>query len=294
MSTAQELRDLPPQYEPGQIEHAIYERWIAADIFSADEKRSRRNGGDRDPFVIVMPPPNVTSVLHMGHGLNNTVQDVIIRWRRMVGDEALWVPGTDHAGIATQNIIEKQLAAEGKTKADLGREAFVARTIAFVEETGGEILRQLRAIGASADWNRTAYTLSPELSRAVREAFVQLYERGLIYRGHRVIHWCPRCMTSLSDEEAEHDEEMGRLYQIAYPVVGAKSNASLIVATTRPETMLGDVAVAVHPDDDRYRQLIGKSVRLPIANVEIHVIADEYVDPAFGTGVVKITPSHDA
>ncbi|HEX9220415.1 MAG TPA: class I tRNA ligase family protein, partial [Gemmatimonadaceae bacterium] len=176
MSTTQELRDLPTQYEPGQVERAIYDRWIDAGIFAADEKRSRRNGGDRDPFVIIMPPPNVTAALHMGHGLNNTVQDVIIRWRRMVGDETLWVPGTDHAGIATQNIIERQLAAEGKTKADLGREAFVARTIAFVEETGGEILRQLRAIGTSADWNRTAYTLSPELSRAVREAFVQLYE----------------------------------------------------------------------------------------------------------------------
>jgi valyl-tRNA synthetase len=294
MSTTQELRELPTQYEPGQVERAIYERWIAADIFSADEKRSRRNGGDRDPFVIVMPPPNVTSVLHMGHGLNNTVQDVIIRWRRMVGDEALWVPGTDHAGIATQNIIEKQLASEGKSKTDLGRAAFVERTIAFVEETGGEILRQLRAIGASADWNRTAYTLSPELSRAVREAFVQLYERGLIYRGHRVIHWCPRCLTSLSDEEAQHGEEMGTLYHIGYPIVGAKDKANVTVATTRPETMLGDVAVAVHPDDERYKALIGQRVLLPIANVEIPIIADEYVDPEFGTGVVKITPAHDA
>jgi valyl-tRNA synthetase len=293
MSTTQELHDLPAQYDPGQTERAIYERWIDAGIFSADEKRSRRNGGDRDPFVIIMPPPNVTAALHMGHGLNNTVQDVIIRWRRMVGDEALWVPGTDHAGIATQNIIEKQLAAEGKTKFDLGRAAFVERTIEFVEETGGEILRQLRAIGVSADWNRTAYTLSPELSRAVREAFVQLYERGLIYRGHRVIHWCPRCLTSLSDEEAQHSEAMGTLYHIAYPIVGAKDNASLTVATTRPETMLGDVAVAVHPEDDRYKKLIGKSVLLPIANVEIPIIADAYVDPAFGTGVVKITPAHD-
>jgi valyl-tRNA synthetase len=293
MSTTQELHDLPAQYDPGQTERAIYDRWIQAGIFSADEKRSRRNGGDRDPFVIVMPPPNVTAVLHMGHGLNNTVQDVIVRWRRMVGDEALWVPGTDHAGIATQNIIEKQLAAEGKTKSDLGREAFVARTIAFVEETGGEILRQLRAIGASADWNRTAYTLSPELSRAVREAFVQLHERGLIYRGHRVIHWCSRCLTSLSDEEAQHGEQMGQLYHIAYPLAGARDKATLTVATTRPETMLGDVAVAVHPDDERYKKLVGKSVVLPIANVEIPIIADEYVDPAFGTGVVKITPAHD-
>ncbi len=293
MSTTQELHELPAQYDPGQTERAIYERWVEAGIFAADEKRSRRDGGDRDPFVIVMPPPNVTAVLHMGHGLNNTVQDVIIRWRRMVGDEALWVPGTDHAGIATQNIIEKQLAKEGKTKFDLGRAAFVERTIAFVEETGGEILRQLRAIGASADWNRTAYTLSPELSRAVREAFVQLHERGLIYRGHRVIHWCPRCLTSLSDEEAQHGEEMGKLYHIAYPIVGAKDKSSLTVATTRPETMLGDVALAIHPDDKRYKKLIGKSVMLPIANVEIPIIADEYVDPAFGTGVVKITPAHD-
>ncbi|MFL5545217.1 MAG: valine--tRNA ligase [Gemmatimonadaceae bacterium] len=293
MTTAQEMRELPTQYNPGETERAIYERWIDAGIFSADEKRSRRNGGDRDPFVIVMPPPNVTAVLHMGHGLNNTVQDVIIRWRRMVGDETLWVPGTDHAGIATQNVIEKQLAAEGTSRAELGRDAFVARTVAFVAETGDEILRQLRAIGASADWNRTAYTFSPELSRGVREAFVQLYERGLIYRGHRVIHWCPRCMTSLSDEEAEHTEEMGSLYHISYPIVNARGNASVTVATTRPETMLGDVAVAVHPNDDRYKNLIGKTVLLPIANVEIPVIADDYVDPSFGTGVVKITPAHD-
>jgi valyl-tRNA synthetase len=293
MTTTQELHELPAQYDPGQTERVIYERWVEAGVFSADEKRSKRNGGDRDPFVIIMPPPNVTSVLHMGHGLNNTVQDVIVRWRRMAGDEALWVPGTDHAGIATQNIIEKQLAAEGKTRFDLGREAFVERTIAFVRQTGGQILQQLRAIGASCDWNRTAYTLSPELSVAVREAFVQLHERGLIYRGHRVIHWCSRCLTSLSDEEAEHSEEMGTLYHIAYPIAGAKDKATLTVATTRPETMLGDVAVAVHPDDERYTDLIGKSVLLPIADIEIPVIADDYVDPAFGTGVVKITPAHD-
>jgi valyl-tRNA synthetase len=293
MSTTQELHELPAQYDPGQTERAVYERWVEAGVFSADEKRSKRNGGDRDPFVVIMPPPNVTSVLHMGHGLNNTVQDVVVRWRRMAGDETLWVPGTDHAGIATQNIIEKQLAAEGKTRFDLGREAFVERTISFVRQTGGRILQQLRAIGASCDWNRTAYTLSPELSIAVREAFVQLHERGLIYRGHRVIHWCSRCLTSLSDEEAEHSEEMGTLYHIAYPIAGAKENASITVATTRPETMLGDVAVAVHPDDERYTDLIGKAVVLPVANIEIPIIADDYVDPAFGTGVVKITPAHD-
>src|SRR5215210_1358972 len=264
MTATRENAELSPQYDPAENETAIYREWEESGVFTARADRSRRAGGDREPFVIVMPPPNVTAVLHMGHGLNNTVQDVLVRWRRMVGDEALWVPGTDHAGIATQNIVEKQLASEGKSKADLGREAFVARTIAFVEETGGEILRQLRAIGASADWNRTAYTLSPELSRAVREAFVQLHERGLIYRGHRVIHWCPRCLTSLSDEEAEHGEQMGKLYHIAYPIGGARDDASFVVATAPPETMLGDVALAVHPDDERYKKLVGKSVILPI------------------------------
>jgi valyl-tRNA synthetase len=311
MSKTDELHDLPAQYDPGQTERAIYERWVEAGVFTADEKRSSRNGGDRQPFVVIMPPPNVTAVLHMGHGLNNTVQDVIVRWRRMAGDETLWVPGTDHAGIATQNIVEKQLAAEGKTKSDLGREAFIERTVAFVEETGGEILRQLRAIGVSADWNRTAYTFSPELSRAVREAFVQLYERGLIYRGHRVIHWCPRCLTSLSDEEAEHSEETGKLYTIMYeiadlptgrPKTPAEQLAGgdtdtilgfLPVATTRPETMFGDVALAVNPKDEKFRRLVGRTVLIPISNVRIPIIADEYVDPAFGTGIVKITPAHD-
>ena len=293
MTTTQQLHELPPQYDPAGTERAIYDRWLDAGIFAADEKRSNRNGGDLEPFVIVMPPPNVTAVLHMGHGLNNTVQDVIVRWRRMKGDETLWIPGLDHAGIATQNIIEKQLAAEGTSKADLGREAFVQRTADFVERTGGEILQQLKAIGASCDWNRTAYTLSPALSLAVREAFVQLHERGLIYRGHRVIHWCPRCLTSLSDEEAQHEDESGQLYHISYPLTGPAGGGGLTVATTRPETMLGDVALAVHPDDPRYQALIGKSVVLPIASIEIPIIADEYVDPTFGTGVVKITPAHD-
>src|SRR6476660_1934060 len=218
MSKTEVPHDLPAQYDPGQTERAIYERWVEAGVFAADEKRSNRNGGDREPFVVIMPPPNVTAVLHMGHGLNNTVQDVIIRWRRMCGDEALWVPGTDHAGIATQNVVEQQLAGEGKTRFDRGREPFVARTTAFVTETGGTILEQLKAIGSSCDWTRTAYTLSPVLSKAVREAFVQLHERGLIYRGHRVIHWCSRCLTSLSDEEAEHSEETGALYHLSYPL----------------------------------------------------------------------------
>jgi valyl-tRNA synthetase len=294
MSTNASVTELPPTFDPASVESALYKEWEDAGLFAADASRSRRAGGNRDPFVIVMPPPNVTAVLHMGHGLNNTVQDVLVRWRRMCGDEALWLPGTDHAGIATQNVIEKQLAGEGKTRFDLGRDAFVQRTTDFVTETGGTILEQLRAIGASCDWTRTAYTLSPELSKAVREAFVLLYERGLIYRGHRVIHWCSRCLTSLSDEEAEHSEENGNLYHLRYPLTGDPTK-SITIATTRPETMLADVAVAVHPDDERYRDLIGKTVTLPIANVEIPIIADSIgVDPEFGTGAVKITPAHDA
>jgi valyl-tRNA synthetase len=292
--TSSSLDSLPAQFDPVAVERPIYERWLSAGVFTAHADRSRRVGGDREPFTIVIPPPNVTAVLHMGHGLDNVAQDVLIRWRRMAGDEALWVPGTDHAGIATQNVVEKLiLTTEGKTRFDVGRADFVRRTEAFVRETGGTILKQLEAIGSSCDWSRTAYTLSPELSRAVREAFVTLYEKGLVYRGHRVIHWCPRCLTSLSDEEAESHETTGALYHIAYPVVG-EPGRSLVVATTRPETMLGDVAVAVNPSDDRYRDLIGRRVVLPIVNLEIPIIADDYADPSFGTGVVKITPAHDA
>jgi valyl-tRNA synthetase len=298
MVTPAQVTELSPQYDPHATENATYRQWEAAGVFEARASGSQRTGGERNPFVIVMPPPNVTAVLHMGHGLNITVQDVIIRWRRMCGDETLWVPGTDHAGIATQNVIEKQLAAEGKTRFDIGRDAFVSRTVDFVTETGGTILEQLRAIGASCDWSRTAYTFSPELSVAVREAFVQLYDRGLIYRGHRVIHWCPRCLTSLSDEEAEHSEETGNLYHVRYRLKDAKAGAAdewITIATTRPETILADVAIAVHPDDERYRNLVGKQALIPITDIEIPIIADaEGVDPAFGTGAVKITPAHDA
>src|SRR3954469_19112771 len=285
------MAELPDRFDASQLEKEIYQRWLDAGAFTADPKRSNRNGGDRTPFTIVMPPPNVTAILHVGHGLNNTIQDVIVRWARMRGTEALWVPGTDHAGIATQNVVEKKVAAEqNKTRFELGRDKFVKTTEAFVEETGCAILSQLKSIGASADWTRTAYTLSPELSLAVRTAFVRLFEKGLIYRGHRVIHWCPRCLTSLSDEEAEFNDEPGFLYHIRYGSPGAE----IVIATTRPETMLADVAVAVNPEDDRYRALVGKTVKLPLVGVEIPVIADEYADPAFGTGVVKITPAHDA
>jgi valyl-tRNA synthetase len=285
--------DFPPQFDFASAEREIYERWQRAGAFSASTTRSTRGGGDRQPFTIVMPPPNVTAVLHVGHGLDNTVQDVLVRWRRMAGDETLWMPGTDHAGIATQNVVEKLIAKEGLTRYDVGREAFVRRTVRFVDETGGAILGQLRALGASCDWSRTAYTLSPELSRAVREAFVRLYEKGLVYRGHRVIHWCPRCLTSLSDEEAEFHDTTGKLYHISYPLSG-EPDRSIVVATTRPETILGDVAVAVNPDDDRYRDLIGRTVILPISGLEVPIIPDSYTDPTFGSGAVKITPAHDA
>ena len=284
---------IPPTYDAASTERALYAEWEAAGVFTANAARSTRTGGPRDPFTIVIPPPNVTAILHVGHGLNNTVQDVLIRWRRMAGDEALWVPGTDHAGIATQNVVEKQLAAEGKTRDDLGRDAFVERVKEFVDLTGGQILQQLRAIGASADWTRTAYTLSPELSRAVREVFVRLYDDQLIYRGHRVIHWCPRCLTSLSDEEAEFEDETGALYHVRYPLADDPTR-SLTVATTRPETLPGDVAIAVHPDDPRYASLVGTMVTHPLNGLLIPIIADTYVDPAFGTGALKITPALEA
>ncbi len=285
--------ELPTHFDFATSEPALSAAWEGAQLFKARTERTTRAGGDRDPFTILIPPPNVTAVLHVGHGLNNTVQDVLTRWRRMAGDEALWLPGTDHAGIATQNVVEKILSKEGKTRFDVGREAFLARTEEFVAETGGEILHQLRSIGASADWSRTAYTFSPELSLAVREAFVRLYERGLVYRGHRVIHWCPRCLTSLSDEEAEFHDSEGKLYHIRYPLADDASQG-ITIATTRPETMLADVAVAVHPDDERYAALVGRTLTLPITGIAIPVIADAYVEREFGTGALKITPAHDA
>ncbi len=292
---------LPSQYDPSRIEDRLYRSWEGCGYFRADPARVL--SGAREPYVIVIPPPNVTAVLHMGHGLNNTVQDVLTRWQRMRGREALYLPGTDHAGIATQNVVERMLAAEGKTRDQMGREAFVARVWQFVNDTGSSILEQLRAIGCSCDWSRTRFTLEPGLSRAVREVFVRLYEKGLIYRGNYVINWCPRCLTALSDEEAENEEVQGKLYHLRYPVAEGGGDALprlpderhyIVVATTRPETMLGDVAVAVHPQDSRYHDLIGGAVDLPLTGRRIPVIADEYADPEFGSGAVKITPAHDA
>ena len=274
---------LAPQYNPTSIESELYRWWTERGLFSPD--------GSGEPYVIQMPPPNVTAVLHMGHGLNNTVQDVLIRFERMRGRRALWVPGTDHAGIATQNVVERLLAQEGLTRFDLGRDAFVERVWAHVRETGAVILDQLKAIGSSADWSRTYFTLDEGLSRAVRDTFVQLYEQGLVYRGHYIINWCPRCLTALSNEEVEKEEVDGRIWHLRYPL--ADGSGHLVVATTRPETMLGDTAVAVHPDDYRYRPRIGREVMLPLVDRKIPIIGDDAVDPEFGSGAVKVTPAHD-
>jgi valyl-tRNA synthetase len=278
---------LAPQYNPSAIESLLYQWWTERGLFSPDSHAP----GSAQPYVIMMPPPNVTAVLHMGHGLNNTIQDVLIRFERMRGRRALWLPGTDHAGIATQNVVERELAQEGLTRFDLGRDAFVERVWAHVRETGPAILEQLKALGCSADWSRTYFTLDEGLSRAVRETFVQLYEQGLVYRGHYIINWCPRCLTALSNEEAEKEEVDGKLWHLRYPL--ADGSGHLTVATTRPETMLGDTAVAVHPEDERYRHLIGRQIRLPLADRLIPIVADEAVDPAFGSGAVKVTPAHD-
>ena len=282
---------LAPQYDPSEIESQLYAWWRERDLFSPEGAARARGGPPGEPYVIQMPPPNVTAELHAGHGLNNTVQDVLIRFERMRGRRALWVPGTDHAGIATQNVVERILAKDGLTRFDLGREAFVERVWAHVRETGPRILQQLQAIGCSADWSRTYFTLDEDLSRAVREVFVRLYEKGLVYRGHYIINWCPRCLTALSNEEAEKEEVDGRIWHIRYPP--ADGDGHITVATTRPETMLGDTGVAVHPDDERYRPLVGRQLRLPLTDRLIPVVADEAVDPAFGSGAVKVTPAHD-
>jgi valyl-tRNA synthetase len=272
-------------YEPHEVERRWYLRWEVDGCFCADEK------SPRPPYSIVIPPPNVTGVLHMGHALNNTLQDILARWKRMGGFEVLWMPGTDHAGIATQNVVEKQLAVQGLDRHAIGRDEFIKRVWAWRAESGGQIIEQLKRLGASCDWARERFTMDEGLSTAVREVFVRLYEDGLIYRANRLINWCPRCHTALSDLEVEHEDKKGHLWHLRYPVIG--TDRYLVVATTRPETMLGDTAVAVHPEDDRYRELVGKKVLLPLVNREIPIIADDYVDKDFGSGAVKITPAHD-
>ncbi len=272
-------------YDPHAIEEKWYARWEAEKLFHADPN------SDKPPFSIVIPPPNVTGSLHMGHALNNTLQDVLVRYKRMDGYEALWMPGTDHAGIATQNVVERMLAEEGVSRQEVGREAFIQRVWRWKEESGGTIIHQLKRLGASCDWDRERFTMDEGLSRAVREVFCRLYEEGLIYQGDYIINWCPRCHTALSDLEVEHQEAEGRLWHIRYPAEDGSDG--VVVATTRPETMLGDTAVAVHPDDERYRHLVGRTLVLPIVGRRIPVIADPAVDPEFGTGAVKVTPAHD-
>lgn len=277
--------EIPKTYNPQTVEEHWYPIWEKNGFFRA------KAIPEKIPYCIVIPPPNVTGILTMGHVLNNTIQDVFVRWRRMQGHETLWMPGTDHAGIATQNVVEKTLLKEGKTRHDLGREKFLERVWQWKEEYGGTIIKQLKKLGTSCDWERERFTMDEGLSNAVQEIFIRLYEKGLIYRGKYVINWCPKDHTAISDDEVNHTEHKGHLYHIKYPIKGTDQFA--IVATTRPETMLGDTAVAVHPKDERYTHLVGQSVILPLTSREIPIVSDEYVDPAFGTGMVKVTPAHD-
>ncbi len=279
-------KELAKVYEPKEVEQKWYATWEKNGYFRAAAT------SEKQPYSIVIPPPNVTGALHMGHALNNTLQDILCRWQRMSGKNVLWMPGTDHAGIATQNVVERQLAAAGTDRHELGRDKFIERVWQWKAESGGQIIGQLKRMGASCDWERERFTMDEGLSKAVREVFVRLYEDGLIYRDNRLINWCPRCHTALSDIEVEHEDKAGNLWHLRYPVVG-EAGRFVTVATTRPETMLGDSAVAVHPEDERYADLIGKKVLLPLLNREIPVVADDYVDREFGTGVVKITPAHD-
>ncbi|GAA4291983.1 valine--tRNA ligase [Anaerocolumna aminovalerica] len=278
-------KELAKTYDPKDIEDRLYKKWLDKKYFHAKVDKTKK------PFTIVIPPPNITGQLHMGHALDNAMQDIIIRFKRMQGYNALWQPGTDHASIATEVKIIEQLKKEGIDKEDLGREGFLKRAWQWKDEYGGRIIGQLKKLGSSCDWDRERFTMDEGCSRAVQEVFIRLYEKGYIYKGSRIINWCPVCQTSISDAEVEHEEQSGHFWHIKYPVVG--SGDFVEIATTRPETMLGDTAVAVHPEDDRYKHLIGKKVLLPIVNKEIPVVGDAYVDKEFGTGVVKITPAHD-
>ena len=278
-------KQLEKTYNPKEIEPKLYERWCEKKYFHAEVDRSKK------PFTIVMPPPNITGKLHMGHAVDNTLQDILIRYKRMQGYNALWIPGTDHAAISTEVKVTNQLKEEGIDKKELGREGFLKRTWEWKEEYAGTIEKQLEKLGVSCDWDRERFTMDEGCSKAVEEVFISLYEKGYIYKGSRIINWCPVCKTSLSDAEVEHEEQDGHFWHIKYPIVG--TDDFLEIATTRPETMLGDTAIAVHPDDERYKDIVGKKALLPLVNKEIPIIADYYVDKEFGTGAVKITPAHD-
>ena len=290
-------RDLPKAYDPAAIEARWAAYWVEEALFDQPHAADATSASDRPVFTMLLPPPNVTGRLHMGHMLEHTEMDILTRWRRMCGDLALWIPGTDHAGIATQLMVERQLAEEHKTRQQLGREAFVERVWQWKQHYGAAILDQMRRLGTSVDWSREYFTMDAPRSLAVREAFVRLYEQGLIYRGAYIVNWCPRCQTAISDLEVIHEEQQGKLWEIRYPVVGSAgavgNDGFVTVATTRPETMLGDVAVAVHPDDERYAHLHGKMLRLPLTGREIPVVTDSWVSRDFGTGAVKVTPAHD-
>ncbi len=279
-------KELAKTYDPKGLEDRLYQKWMDNGYFHAEVNK------DKKPFTIVMPPPNVTGQLHMGHALDETMQDILIRFKRMQGYEALWQPGTDHAAIATEVKVIEKLKAEGIDKNDLGREEFLKHAWAWKEEYGGKIINQLKKLGASADWERERFTMDEGCSKAVQEVFIKLYEKGYIYKGSRIINWCPVCQTSISDAEVEHEDQDGFFWHINYPVVGEEGKF-VEIATTRPETLLGDTAVAVNPDDERYKDLVGKMLKLPLTDREIPVVADAYVDKEFGTGCVKITPAHD-
>ncbi|MGW2844611.1 class I tRNA ligase family protein, partial [Streptomyces sp. NPDC001274] len=275
--------ELPTQYAPAEVEGKLYERWVERGYFEADEH------SEKPPFTVVIPPPNVTGSLHLGHAFEHTLIDALTRRARMQGHETLWQPGMDHAGIATQNVVERELAKEGKSRHDLGREAFVERVWKWKNESGGQISGQMRRLGDGVAWSRERFTMDEGLSQAVQTIFKKLYDDELIYRAERIINWCPRCLTAISDIEVEYQDDDGELVSMTY----GEGEETIVVATTRAETMLGDTAVAVHPDDERYRHLVGKQIKLPLTDRTIPVVADTHVDPEFGTGAVKVTPAHD-
>ena len=279
------MKELAKTYDPAAIEERTYAKWMGRKYFHAEADRGKK------PFTIVIPPPNVTGRLHMGHALDETLQDILIRYKRMQGYNALWIPGTDHASISTEVKVTNQLKEEGIDKHELGREGFLKRAWEWKEEYGGAIINQLKKLGCSCDWDRERFTMDEGCSEAVLEVFIRLYEKGYIYKGSRIINWCPVCKTSISDAEVEHEEQAGHFWHINYPITDGSGYVE--IATTRPETLLGDTAVAVNPEDERYRHLIRKMLKLPLTGREIPVVADPYVDKEFGTGCVKITPAHD-
>ena len=282
------MLELSKAYNPQSVEQKIYQRWEQSGFFNPDKLP---NATKRKPFVISMPPPNITGDLHIGHAIGMTIQDIMIRYQRMRGRAALWLPGTDHAAIATQVVVERELRKQGIDRRELGREKFLARVWDWKKQYGSKIVEQIKRMGASADWSRQRFTMDDGLSAAVQTAFIKMYRDGLIYRGERIINWCVDCHTAISDLEVEHHDELGKLWHIDYPL--ADNSGHVVVATTRPETMLGDTAVAVHPDDPRYKSLIGKTIKLPLVGRIIPIIADRRVEREFGTGAVKVTPAHD-